>query len=44
MTTLLNDPVSRSEAYFGGGWHATPNTFEVIHPGTLESEIKTAYA
>ncbi|WP_309569882.1 NAD-dependent succinate-semialdehyde dehydrogenase [Deinococcus sp.] len=33
MTTLLNDPVTRSQAYFDGGWHAAPRTFEVIHPG-----------
>ena len=36
MNTLLNDPVTRSEAYFDGRWQATPGTFEVIHPGTLE--------
>lgn len=36
MTTLQNDPVTRSRAYFGGEWRKTPKTFEVIHPGTLE--------
>ncbi|GMA15206.1 NAD-dependent succinate-semialdehyde dehydrogenase (plasmid) [Deinococcus metallilatus] len=37
MTTLQNDPVTRSQAYFAGEWRSTPKTFEVIHPGTLES-------
>lgn len=37
MTTLQNDPVTRSKAYFDGGWHATPKTFEVIHPGNGQS-------
>ncbi|GBF06118.1 succinate-semialdehyde dehydrogenase [Deinococcus aerius] len=36
MTTLQNDPVTRSRAYFDGEWRSTPKTFEVIHPGTLE--------
>ncbi|WP_189068554.1 NAD-dependent succinate-semialdehyde dehydrogenase [Deinococcus radiotolerans] len=31
---ITNDSVIRSQAYFDGAWHATPRTFEVIHPGT----------
>jgi succinate-semialdehyde dehydrogenase/glutarate-semialdehyde dehydrogenase len=42
MTTLPpnplhSDPVTRTRAYFGGEWRSAPKTFEVIHPGTLES-------
>lgn len=37
MTTLQNDSVTRSRAYFAGEWHTTPRSFEVIHPGTLQS-------
>ncbi|SMB79283.1 NAD-dependent succinate-semialdehyde dehydrogenase [Deinococcus hopiensis] len=37
MTTLTNDPVTRSRAYFGGEWHRTSKTFDVFHPGTGES-------
>lgn len=37
MTTISNDFVTRSKAYFDGGWRSTPNTFEVIHPGNLQS-------
>ncbi|MBZ9751568.1 NAD-dependent succinate-semialdehyde dehydrogenase [Deinococcus sp. HMF7604] len=36
MTTLLNDPVTRTQAYFDGQWRSAPKTFDVIHPGTLE--------
>ncbi|WP_221090731.1 NAD-dependent succinate-semialdehyde dehydrogenase [Deinococcus aquaedulcis] len=36
MTVLLNDPVTRTQAYFDGEWRAGARTFEVIHPGTLE--------
>jgi succinate-semialdehyde dehydrogenase/glutarate-semialdehyde dehydrogenase len=39
MTTPMSklDPVTRSQAYFAGEWHETPASFEVIHPGNLES-------
>ncbi|GGM15173.1 NAD-dependent succinate-semialdehyde dehydrogenase [Deinococcus aerophilus] len=37
MTTIQNDPVTRSQAYFDGGWHTTPRTFEVFHPGNGQS-------
>ena len=37
MTTLLNDPVTRSRAYFSGEWRVTLSTFDVIHPGSLET-------
>lgn len=37
MTTLTNESVTRSKAYFDGEWRSTPKTFEVIHPGNLES-------
>ncbi|UBV41610.1 NAD-dependent succinate-semialdehyde dehydrogenase [Deinococcus taeanensis] len=36
MTTLLNDPVTRSRAYFDGAWRDTPRTFTVTHPGNGE--------
>ncbi|MXV21362.1 NAD-dependent succinate-semialdehyde dehydrogenase [Deinococcus xianganensis] len=36
MTTISNDSVTRSQAYFDGAWHTTPRSFEVIHPGTLQ--------
>lgn len=36
-SALLNDPVTRTRAYFDGEWRSTPDTFDVIHPGTLES-------
>ncbi|WP_135230825.1 NAD-dependent succinate-semialdehyde dehydrogenase [Deinococcus fonticola] len=36
MTTLLNDPVTRTKAYFAGEWRTTPKTFEVRHPGNGE--------
>ena len=35
--TLLHDPVTRTQAYFAGTWHALPRIFEVRHPGTLET-------
>ncbi|UBV44656.1 NAD-dependent succinate-semialdehyde dehydrogenase (plasmid) [Deinococcus taeanensis] len=34
MTTLLNDPVTRTQAYFAGAWRRTPASFDVIHPGS----------
>ncbi|THF86174.1 NAD-dependent succinate-semialdehyde dehydrogenase [Deinococcus sp. KSM4-11] len=37
MTTLLNDPVTRSKAYFDGEWRSAPKTFEVIHPGNSQT-------
>ncbi|GHF46149.1 succinate-semialdehyde dehydrogenase/glutarate-semialdehyde dehydrogenase [Deinococcus metalli] len=37
MTTLLNDPVTRTRAYFDGEWRAAPQTFDVIHPGNGQS-------
>ncbi|QFP77322.1 NAD-dependent succinate-semialdehyde dehydrogenase [Deinococcus sp. AJ005] len=37
MTTIQNDPVTRSKAYFDGEWRSAPKTFEVFHPGTGES-------
>ncbi|MDN5769280.1 MAG: NAD-dependent succinate-semialdehyde dehydrogenase [Microlunatus sp.] len=37
MTALQHDSVTRSLAYFDGDWRTTPETFEVVHPGTLES-------
>lgn len=37
MTAIQDDAVTRSQAYFGGDWRRTSKTFEVIHPGTLES-------
>ncbi|MFC4425993.1 NAD-dependent succinate-semialdehyde dehydrogenase [Deinococcus navajonensis] len=36
MTTTL-DPVTRTQAYFDGGWHTAPRTFEVFHPGNGKS-------
>ncbi|MFC4637376.1 NAD-dependent succinate-semialdehyde dehydrogenase [Deinococcus hohokamensis] len=36
MTTTL-DPVTRTQAYFDGGWHSAPRTFEVFHPGNGQS-------
>ncbi len=32
-TALSPDPVTRSRAYFAGGWHALERTFPVVHPG-----------
>lgn len=37
MTTISNESVTRSKAYFDGEWRSTPKTFEVIHPGNLQS-------
>lgn len=37
MTAMPIDTVTRNEAYFDGHWRRAPRTFEVIHPGTLES-------
>lgn len=37
MTTITNDSVTRSKAYFDGEWRSTPKTFEVIHPGNGKS-------
>ena len=37
MTTLSNESVTRSKAYFDGEWRMTPNTFEVIFPASGQS-------
>lgn len=37
MTTLSNESVTRSKAYFDGEWRMTPKTFEVIFPASGQS-------